>query len=156
MKQLCGCACLISHEVCPTLCNPMDCSPPGSSAHGILQAGILEWGAISSSRESSQPRDQAQVSCAAALAGSLPLGHQGSPHVLIASLLFNPNNKSPANHYVWSRYYRFCSSCIPREPGLEEETAQILRLQGFCWWTAPLRALDMNRVHSSPHTEAQQ
>ena len=32
----------------PTLCNSMDCSPPGSSVHGILQAGILEWAAISS------------------------------------------------------------------------------------------------------------
>ena len=35
------------------LCNPMDCSPPGSSVHGILQARILEWAAISSSRGSS-------------------------------------------------------------------------------------------------------
>ena len=34
---------------CPTLCDPMDCGPPGSSVHGILQAGILEWAAISSS-----------------------------------------------------------------------------------------------------------
>ncbi|CAI9168991.1 unnamed protein product [Rangifer tarandus platyrhynchus] len=30
-------------QTCPTLCNPMDCSPPGSSVHGILQARILEW-----------------------------------------------------------------------------------------------------------------
>ena len=34
---------------CPTLCNPTDCSPPGSSVHGILQARILEWGAIACS-----------------------------------------------------------------------------------------------------------
>ena len=33
-------------QLCPTLCNPMDCSPPGSSVHGILQARILEWFAI--------------------------------------------------------------------------------------------------------------
>ena len=33
-------------QSCPTLCDPMDCSPPGSSVHGILQAGILEWVAI--------------------------------------------------------------------------------------------------------------
>ena len=38
---------------CPTLCNPMDCSPPGFSAHGILQAGILEWVAIPFPRGSS-------------------------------------------------------------------------------------------------------
>ena len=34
-------------QLCPTLCNPMDCSLPGSSVHGILQARILEWVAIS-------------------------------------------------------------------------------------------------------------
>ena len=33
-------------QPCPTLCDPMDCSPPGSSAHGIFQARVLEWGAI--------------------------------------------------------------------------------------------------------------
>ena len=48
--------------LCPTLCDSMDCSPPGSSVHGMLQAGILEWVAISFSRGSSQPRDRTQVS----------------------------------------------------------------------------------------------
>ena len=51
-----------SLQSCPTLCDPMDCSPPGSSVHGILQARILDWAAILSSRGSSRPRDQAQVS----------------------------------------------------------------------------------------------
>ena len=49
-------------QSCPTLCDPVDCSPPGSSIHGILQARILEWVAISFSRESSQHRDLTQVS----------------------------------------------------------------------------------------------
>ena len=40
-------------QLCPTLCDPMDCSPPGFSVHGILQARILEWVAISFSRGSS-------------------------------------------------------------------------------------------------------
>ena len=48
-------------QSCPTLCNPMDCSLPGSSVHGIFQARILEWIAISFSR-SSRPRDWTQVS----------------------------------------------------------------------------------------------
>ena len=39
-----------SLQSCPTLCDPMDSSPPGSSVHGILQARILEWAAISFSR----------------------------------------------------------------------------------------------------------
>ena len=46
----------------PTLCDPMDCSPPGSSVHGVPQARILEWVAIPLSRGSSQPRDRTQVS----------------------------------------------------------------------------------------------
>jgi len=33
-------------QLCPTLGNPMDCSPSGSSVHGIFQARVLEWGAI--------------------------------------------------------------------------------------------------------------
>ena len=53
-------------QSCLTLCDPMDCSPPGSSIHGILQARILEWVAISFSRGSSRPRDQTQVSRIAA------------------------------------------------------------------------------------------
>ena len=48
--------CLVTQSY-PTLCNPMDCSPPGSSVHGILQAIILEWVAFPFSRGYSQPRD---------------------------------------------------------------------------------------------------
>ena len=44
-------------QLCPTLCDPMDCSPPGSSVRGIFQARVLEWVAISFSRGSSRPRD---------------------------------------------------------------------------------------------------
>ena len=40
-----------SLQSCPALCDPMDCSPPGSSIHGILQARVLEWGAIAFSVE---------------------------------------------------------------------------------------------------------
>ena len=44
-------------QACLTLCDTMDCSPPGSSVHGIIQTRILEWGAIPFSRGSSWPRD---------------------------------------------------------------------------------------------------
>ena len=47
---------------CPTTCDPLDCSLPGSSDHGILQARILEWVAMLSSRGSSWPRDRTRVS----------------------------------------------------------------------------------------------
>ena len=55
-------ACSVT-QLCPTLCNPMDCSPSGSSVHGIFQARILEWVAISSARGSPGPRDQTSVFC---------------------------------------------------------------------------------------------
>ena len=59
------CVGVLVTQLCLTLCNSMDYSPPGFPVHGILQARILEWVAISSSRGSSQPRDQTQVSCIA-------------------------------------------------------------------------------------------
>ena len=54
-------ACSVTQSY-PTLCDPLDCSLPGSSVSGILQARILEWLAIPSSRGSSQPRDRTHVS----------------------------------------------------------------------------------------------
>ena len=41
-------------QSCPTLSDPMDCSPPGSSVHGILQARALEWGAVAFSDKGKQ------------------------------------------------------------------------------------------------------
>ena len=49
-------------QSCLTLCDPMDCSLPGSSVHGIFQAIVLEWIVISFSRGSSRPRDRTRVS----------------------------------------------------------------------------------------------
>ena len=57
------------HSSCPTLCDPLDCSPPGSSVQGIFQARIREWVAMSSARGSSRPRDGTRVSMSPALAG---------------------------------------------------------------------------------------
>jgi len=62
------CVCSVA-QLCPTLYNPLDCSPPGSSVHGISQARILEWVAISFSRGSSQPRDWTSVFCVSCIAG---------------------------------------------------------------------------------------
>ena len=68
------CVCAKSLQLCPTLCNAMDCSPPGSSVHGILQARTLEWVAMRSSWGSCLPRDGTCISMSLALAqGSLPL-----------------------------------------------------------------------------------
>ena len=58
----CCCCCLVA-KPCPSLCNPMDCHPPGSSVYGISQAKILEYVAISFSRGSSWPRDRTLIFC---------------------------------------------------------------------------------------------
>ena len=68
-----------SLQSCSVLCDPIDCSPPGSSVHGILQAKILEWVAKFLSRGSSQPRNQAHVS---SLAGEFfTIEPQGKPDI---------------------------------------------------------------------------
>ena len=56
------CCCLVAKS-CPTLCDPMNCSLPGSSVCGMSQARILAWGVISYSRGSSRPRDRTCISC---------------------------------------------------------------------------------------------
>ena len=53
----------------PALCDPVDCSLPGSLVHEILQGRILERVAMTSSRESSPPRDRTQISCGSCIAG---------------------------------------------------------------------------------------
>ena len=52
----------LSIQSCLTLCDPVECSLPGSSVHGILQARVLEWVAMSSARGSSWPRDRTCMS----------------------------------------------------------------------------------------------
>ena len=71
-------ACLFA-QLCPTLCDPMNCTLLGPAVHGILQARILEWVAMPSSRGSSRPRDQTQVFCNSCIAGRflLPWSHWG-------------------------------------------------------------------------------
>ena len=54
---------LLVTQSCQTLCDPMDCSLPGSSVHGISQARILEWIVISFFRVSSKPWDGTHLSC---------------------------------------------------------------------------------------------
>ena len=85
-------------QSCPTLCNPMDCTLPGSSVHGISQASLLEWVAISFSRGSSQPRDWTRVSykSLALQTDSLPLSYLGSPYQI--AIHVSLNNKEQIKH----------------------------------------------------------
>ena len=64
-------------QLCPTLWDPMNCSPSSPSVHGFLQAKILEWIVILFSKGSSWPRDQTRVSRLQAV--SLPFAPPGKP-----------------------------------------------------------------------------
>ena len=103
-------------QSCPTLCDPMDCSPPGSSVHGILQARVLEGVAISFSRGSSQPRDRTRVSCIPGRRFTLCAAREalGAPknkvcHSLHCSSEYNPSDFG-VNHLVTSMCRVF--SCV--------------------------------------------
>ena len=56
-------------QSCPTLCDALNYSPPGSSVHGIFQARILECATISYSRGSAKPGDQTHVACVSCITG---------------------------------------------------------------------------------------
>ena len=101
-KAIAACVCAKSLQSCPTRCNPMEYSPPGSSVHGILQARILEWVAMPSSRVSSQPRNWTQVSSASC--------HRQE----VSLLLVPPENNSCISSVQFSRSV-VSNSLGPRE-----------------------------------------
>ena len=92
---------MLATQSCPALCDHRDCNPPGSSVHGIFQARILGWGAISSSRGSSQPRGRSPA-LASGLFITAPSGKLFSLSVVSDSLwphgLQHPG--FPVLHYV--------------------------------------------------------
>ena len=95
-------------QSCLTLCDPTDCSPPGSSVHGISQVRILEWVAISYSRGSSRPRDQTPVSHLLYWqVDSLP------PYATEKELSFSlgGQGKLPGGYSIWSGFERMMWPC---------------------------------------------
>ena len=75
-------------QSCPALCYLRDHSPPGSFVHGVLQTSTLEWVAFSSSRGSSQTRDQTHSSCiSCSLGGFFTTESPGKPEIRVG--LFN-------------------------------------------------------------------
>ena len=98
-------------QLCPTLCNPIDCNSPGSSVHGILQIKILEWVAIPSSRGSSRSGDlsdsgifpiqglRLHLLCILHWqAGSLPLAPPGKPIISTPLIGHQSCAKQSAKH----------------------------------------------------------
>ena len=93
--HVCVCVCVCVHaraQSCPTLCDPTDCSPPGSSVHGISQVRILEWVAISFSRGSSWTRNQTQV-IPALTGGFYTTAPPEEPLFLVAKLKYFQRNR---------------------------------------------------------------
>ena len=92
------CVCAKSLQSCLTLCNSMDCSPPGFSVHGILQARILEWVATPSSRASSKPGDRTCISYVSCIGRQVPY--------------LQRNLESPFFHVTsinWAVFAHFCN-----------------------------------------------
>ena len=73
-------------QLCLTLCDPMDYSPPGSSVHGILWTRILKWVAILISRRPFRPRDGFKTSSPALQADSLPSEPPGKPKCILCCM----------------------------------------------------------------------
>ena len=118
-----------SLQSCPTLCDPMDCSPPGSSVRGILQARTLEWALVSSSRGSSRPGDRTLVCCISCLGRQVlyhwchlgpseqPMSHHIYLSVLYYALLLCSFNRMPNNNiknsYFLNEFLKPVSSFFP-------------------------------------------
>ena len=78
-----------SLQLCPTLCDPRDSSPPGSSVPGILQARTLEWGAISFSNASKGKVKVKSLSCVRLLATSWTAAYQAPPSMRLEFISYN-------------------------------------------------------------------
>ena len=138
-------------QSCTTLCDAMDCSPPGSSVHGILQARILESVATSFSRRSSQPRGRTCISYVSCI-GRRVLYHQrhlGSPmctlllllscfsHVQLSVTLWTVAHQAPlpmgfSRQGYWSRLPCPPPGDLPN-PGIKPTSLSLLH-----WWVGSL------------------
>ena len=97
-----SCMCAKALQLYLTLCNPMDCSPPGSFIHRILQARILEWVAISFSRGSSWPRNRTRVSHTGGRRFNLWATREAHiPHIILKFKWDNEINWLPQCYNAW-------------------------------------------------------
>ena len=92
-----------SFQLCLILCNPMDCSTPGSSVHGSLQARILEWVAMPFSRGSSRPRDWTCTCCISYIAGGF-FTHWATWEAHLSHIMNN------SFFFYWSKIALQCSA----------------------------------------------
>ena len=94
--------CVIVALSCLTLCNPTDCSLPGSLVHGILQARILEW-IVNSLLQRIFPTQRSNLGLLHCRQILYRLGHQGSPNYLYKNLIFQMEvaGGGPSKQVLW-------------------------------------------------------
>ena len=95
--NLCVCVCVCA-QWCPTLCNPMDCGPPGSFVRGAFQARILQGLPFSTPEDLPNPGIQLNVLCLLHWQlESLPVCHLGGPDKLLPKLIEKKRDKTQSN-----------------------------------------------------------
>ena len=129
-----------SLQSCPTLCNPMDCSLPGSSVHGTLQARTLEWLAISSSRGSSRPRDWTLVSYVSCTGGWL-LDHTGAIEFKVLA--------ETSHHISWNRAAWSFSNPMVMWYFTNTKGGGFITKQIFTFLSVFIKSSHKNTVHTS-------
>ena len=88
-------------QSCPTLCDRMDCSPPGSSVHGILQGRILEWVAISLPLQGIFPTQGLNLSLLHCRLILYHMSHQGSAVVFLTFYISFSHDLLPSLCQAW-------------------------------------------------------
>ena len=140
-------------QSCPTLCDPVDCSPPGSSVHGILQARILEWVAISFSKGSSRHRNQTQVSRIASRCFNLWATREAQSEVAQSCpTLWDPMDYSPPGSSVHgifqARILEWVTISFSRESSWPRDRTRVSRIAGrhFTVWATR----ETTRIYITP------
>ena len=137
--------CVSVAQSCLTLCDSMDCSPPGSSVHGILQARILEWVAIPFSGGSSWHRDRTWVSyMASRFLTSVPPGEHSVP---VACYKLMEVHKQRVTH-LWHRLtVCIASTWESVKPVLWVIRIFLFNLWVWCLLTVSMKLPQANHLH---------
>ena len=135
----------MSAQLCLTLHDPLDSSPPGSSVHRILQVRTLEWIAVSSSTGSSPPRDQTLISCISCI-GRRILYHWATREAIyrwlgvLSSLVTGLNGEEHAGLFSIPRVPS--SARLSSELGTREEEKMTATKSLYCW--TPVNPLSLS------------
>ena len=116
-------------KLCMILCDPMDCTPPGSSVHGVLQARVLEWAAIPFSRD--LPNPGIKPRSPALQADSLPPEPPGKPNYV--NTYENKQKLLPALMWDSKVFFCFCFFFFPffNLPGLSAYLSPCLTISSI-------------------------